>query len=134
MSVKQFVIVALVLLVLGIIVFPLINRKQFINLPYDQQIRVLMKEANSLAYFKNISKGSSGTLYFVKNKRKILFLDWTLSNGEMHCTKQNPLLKWDYPENNPLLTDDERMLVEAEIESYNKKNPVKFIYNEVSNK
>lgn len=134
MSIKQFVIVALVLLVLGIIVFPLINRKQFRNLPYDQQIRVLMKEANSLAYFKNISKGSSGTLYFVKNKRKILFLDWTLSNGEMHCTKQNPLLKWDYPENNPLLTDDERMLVEAEIESYNKKNPVKFIYNEVSNK
>lgn len=134
MSIKQFVIVALVLLVLGIIVFPLINRKQFRNLPYDQQIRVLMKEANSLAYFKNISKGSSGTLYFVKNKRKILFLNWTLSNGEMHCTKQNPLLKWDYPENNPLLTDDERMLVEAEIESYNKKNPVKFIYNEVSNK
>lgn len=134
MSIKQFVIVALVLLVLGIIVFPLINRKQFRNLPYDQQIRVLMKEANSLAYFKNISKGSSGTLYFVKNKRKILFLNWTLSNGEMHCTKQNPLLKWDYPENNPLLTDDERKLVEAEIESYNKKNPVKFIYNEVSNK
>ncbi len=134
MSIKQFVIVALVLLVLGIIVFPLINRKQFRNLPYDQQIRVLMKEANSLAYFKNISKGSSGTLYFVKNKRKILFLNWTLSNGEMHCTKQNPLLKWDYPENNPLLTDDERKLVEAEIESYNKKNPVKFIYDEVSNK
>ena len=39
MTVNQIIILVVVILVLGIIVFPLINRRQFINLEPDQQIR-----------------------------------------------------------------------------------------------
>ena len=44
MTVNQIIILVVVILVLGIIVFPLINRRQFINLEPDQQIRLIMKE------------------------------------------------------------------------------------------
>ena len=65
MKLIYIVIIAAVVLLLGIIVFPLINRRQFCNLPPDQQIRIIMKEAKGLAYFKNVSKGSSGVLFYV---------------------------------------------------------------------
>lgn len=72
MTVNQIIILVVVILVLGIIVFPLINRRQFINLEPDQQIRLIMKEAKGLVYFKNVSKGSTGVLFYVKNKEKSL--------------------------------------------------------------
>ena len=75
MTVNQIIILVVVILVLGIIVFPLINRRQFINLEPNQQIRLIMKEAKGLVYFKNVSKGSTGVLFYVKNKRKKLFLN-----------------------------------------------------------
>lgn len=117
----------LIMLLLGIFVLPLINRRQFRNLPYDQQIRILMKEAKGAAYFKNVSKGSSGTLYFVKNRRKILELDWELRDSQMVCVKENPLEKWDYPEEHPTITDDEIKLLSEELEKFNKKSTVKFV-------
>ena len=98
MTVNQIIILVVVILVLGIIVFPLINRRQFINLEPDQQIRLIMKEAKGLVYFKNVSKGSTGVLFYVKNKRKILALPWVLDGGNMLCTKKNPFSNWDYPE------------------------------------
>ena len=51
MTVNQIIILVVVILVLGIIVFPLINRRQFINLEPNQQIRLIMKEAKGLVYF-----------------------------------------------------------------------------------
>ena len=87
MTVNQIIILVVVILVLGIIVFPLINRRQFINLEPNQQIRLIMKEAKGLVYFKNVSKGSTGVLFYVKNKRKILALPWVLDGGNMLCTK-----------------------------------------------
>lgn len=125
MTAVKIIIILLILAALGIVIFPLINRSQFRKLPPDQQIRVLMKEANSLAYFKNISNGSTGVLYFVKNKRKIIEFPWELSNGKMLCTKSNPFDRWDYPEEKDLLSDDEISLLKEELEKFNKKNPVK---------
>jgi hypothetical protein len=113
---------------LGIIVFPLINRRQFSKLPYEQKIRILMKEASSLVYFKNVSQGSSGTLYYVKNKRKILILPWVLSDGNMVITKANPFSNWDYPEQKEKLTEDELQQLLSELEKQNKKSPVKIIF------
>lgn len=125
MSIDKIIIIAVVVLLFGIIIFPLVNRKQFCNLPYDQKIRVLMKEANGLAYFKNVSKGSSGDLYFVKNKRKILVFPWVLSGGKMICTKKEPFSNWDYPEDKPLINSDELLLIKEELEKYNNKKTIK---------
>lgn len=87
-----------------------------------------MKQAKGLAYFKNVSSGSSGTLYFVKNKRKILELPWVLKNGSMLCTRDNPFEKWDYPEEQELLNEDELKQINEEIDKYNKKNTVKITF------
>lgn len=125
MTVVKIIIILLLLAILGVVIFPLINRSQFRKLPPDQQIRILMKEANSLAYFKNISNGSTGVLYFVKNKRKIIEFPWELSNGKMLCTKPNPFDRWDYPEEKEMLSDDELSQLKEELEKFNKKNPVK---------
>lgn len=122
------IIVVAVILVLGIIVFPLINRRSFRKLPPDQKIRILMKEAKSLAYFKNISSGSTGVLYFVKNKRKILAFPWKLVDGHMLCSRKNPFERWDYPEEQAPLNEDELKLILEELEKYNKKNPVKIYF------
>ena len=65
-------IVVAVIIVLGVVVFPIVNKHQLKNMPYDQQIRIIMKSADNLHYFKNISNGTKGTLIYVKNKRKIL--------------------------------------------------------------
>ena len=128
MTAIQIVIIAAVILVLGIIVFPLINRHQFRNLSPDQQVRIIMKEAKGLAYFKNVSKGSEGVLYFVKNKRKILAFTWVLADGKMLCTRENPFERWDYPEEREPLNEDEFKQLMEELEKFNKKNPVKIVF------
>ncbi len=128
MTATQIIIIAVVVLTLGIIVFPLINRRQFRNLPFEQQVRILMKEANGLIYFKNISRGSTGILYYVKNKRKILAFPWRLDDGKMLCTRKNPFEHWDYPEEKQPLNEDELKQLTEELEKYNKKNPVKIVF------
>lgn len=128
MTAQQIIIIVVVLIVLGVIVFPLINRRSFRRLPPDQQIRILMKEAKGLAYFKNVSNGSTGILYFVKNKRKILAFPWMLSEGKMLCTRQNPFERWDYPEKKELINADELKQLTEELEKFNKKNPVKIVF------
>lgn len=87
-----------------------------------------MKEAKSADYFKNVSKGSTGVLYYVKNKRKILAFPWVLSGGSMLCTRKNPFEHWDYPEEQSPLNDDELARITAELEKYNKKSPVKIVF------
>lgn len=128
MTVNQIIILVVVILVLGIIVFPLINHRQFINLEPDQQIRLIMKEAKGLVYFKNVSKGSTGVLFYVKNKRKILALPWVLDGGNMLCTKKNPFSNWDYPEDKQEINQDELAQLKDELEKYNKKNAVKIVF------
>ena len=96
MTTAQIITIVAVVLILGIIIFPLVNRRQFRNLEPDQQIRLIMKEAKGLVYFKNVSNGSTGVLFYVKNKRKILALPWVLDGGNMLCTKENPFSNWDY--------------------------------------
>lgn len=128
MKLIYIVIIAAVVLLLGMIVFPLINRRQFCNLPPDQQIRIIMKEAKGLAYFKNVSKGSSGVLFYVKNKRKILALPWVIDGSNMLCTKENPFSNWDYPEDKQPINEDELKQLKEELEKFNKKNPVKIVF------
>lgn len=129
MSSTQIAIIAVsVILILGIIIFPLINRRSFRNLPFDQQVRILMKEAKGLIYFKNVSKGSTGTLYYVKNKRKILMFPWILSDGKMLCTRTKPFERWDYPEEKEPLNEDELKQLLSELEKFNKKNAVKIYF------
>ena len=118
MTVNQIIILVVVILVLGIIVFPLINRRQFINL----------EPAKGLVYFKNVSKGSTGVLFYVKNKRKILALPWVLDGGNMLCTKKNPFSNWDYPEDKQEINQDELAQLKDELEKYNKKNAVKIVF------
>lgn len=59
MTTAQIITIVAVVLILGIIIFPLVNRRQFRNLEPDQQIRLIMKEAKGLVYFKNVSNGST---------------------------------------------------------------------------
>lgn len=130
MTASQIIIIIAVVLILGIIVFPLINRRQFRNLPLDQQVRIIMKEAKGLIYFKNVSKGSTGLLYYVKNKRKILVFPWVLSDGNMLCTRKAPFAHWDYPEEKQPLNEDELKQLKEELEKFNKKNPVKLVFKD----
>lgn len=104
----QIIIIVAVVILLGVIVLPLFNRQQFRRLPYDQQILAIMKQANKLVFWKNISHGRAGSLFFVKNKRKILVYPWVINeNGQMLITKENPFDKWDYPEEHEPLSADE---------------------------
>jgi hypothetical protein len=130
MTKSQIIILILVILALGIIILPLFNRRQFRNLPADQQIRIIMKEAKGLIFFKNVTKGNVGVLYYVKNKRKILSFPWVLVDGKMLCAKKNPFKNWDYPEEHELLNDDELAQLSDELEKYNKKNPVKIYFTD----
>lgn len=123
------VIVVIGVLLLGIIVFPLISRYQFRKMTFDQQIRILMKQARGLIYFKNISYGNKGTLIYIKNKRKILAYPWVLVDGKMLCTKENPFENWDYPEEKPALSEDEKIQAIEELEKFNSKNIVKIYFN-----
>lgn len=124
----QIVIIVCVIILLGVVIFPLINRKQFRNLPREQKIRILMKEADSLSYFKNVSNGSSGTLYFVKNRRKILELPWKLVGGKMLCIRDYPFKRWDYPEDAVPISEEEQILLNKSIENFNKKSAVKIVF------
>ena len=94
-------------------------------MPFDQQIRILMKQAKGLVYFKNISNGRAGTLIYVKNKRKILTYPWVLKDGKMLCTKENPFTNWDYPEEHPQMSEDEIKQAVEELDKFNEKSFVK---------
>lgn len=128
MTTAQIITIVAVVLILGIIIFPLVNRRQFRNLEPDQQIRLIMKEAKGLVYFKNVSNGSTGVLFYVKNKRKILALPWVLDGGNMLCTKENAFSNWDYPEEKQPINEDELKQLGEELEKYNKKSPVKIVF------
>lgn len=126
MTKTQIIIsVVAVLSVLSLIVFPIINKRQFSKLPVEQQIRILMKQAKKLIYWKNIGQGTKGSLVYIKNKRKILVYPWVLVDGKMLCTKANPFDRWDYPEDKPEFTEDEIKQALEELEKYNRHNPVK---------
>lgn len=126
MNIKAIIVIGVVVLILlGVIIFPLINKQQFKKMPVDQQIRILMKQADKLIYWKNISYGSKGSLIYIKNKRKIYVFNWILADGKMLCTNKNLFDKWDYPEEQPAFTQDEITQAYAELEKYNKKSPVK---------
>ena len=94
-------------------------------MPFEQQVRILMKQAKGLSYFKNISDGSSGTLYYVKNKRKIYSYPWVYRDGKMICTRGDLFEKWDYPEDSLPFSAEERELAISELETFNKKNLIK---------
>lgn len=125
-----FWIVFAVIIFLGIFVIPQINKIQLKKMPFDLQIRALMKEANKLIYFKNISNGRKGSLIYIKNKRKILVYPWVLIDGKMLCTKENPYDHWDYPEDKPALTEDEIKQAIEELKKYNKNKAVKLYLQE----
>lgn len=129
-KVQIIILVVVLLLLFGIIIFPLINKNQFKKMPFDQQIRILMKQANKLIYFKNISYGTKGTLIYIKNKRKILTYPWVLLDGKMLCTKENPFVKWDYPEEQPLMTEEEIIQAKEELEKFNSKSAIKLYLQE----
>ncbi|MBQ9229352.1 MAG: hypothetical protein IJ168_11065 [Eubacterium sp.] len=114
-------------LLLGIVIVPVVNRRQFNKLPAEQKVRILMKEARSLSFFKNVSSGSSGTLYYIKNKRKIYAFPWKLKDGSMVCTRTSLFDRWDYPEEQPAFTEDEVRFVSEELHKYNEKNAVKLL-------
>lgn len=117
--------VIIVVLILGFIIFPIINRNQLKKMPYDQQIRILMKQAKGLNYFKNISNGTKGALVYIKNKRKILYYPWVLVDGKMICTKKNPYTNWDYPEEHPAFREEEIEQAKNALLEYNKKKQIK---------
>ena len=119
------ILIIIGVLFLGLIVFPIINRYQFRRLPFDQQIRILMKQARGLVFFKNISYGKKGTLIYIKNKRKILTYPWVLVDGKMLCSKEKPFESWDYPEDKPPLSEDEKKQALEELEKFNEKSIVK---------
>lgn len=126
MDTKLIIMIVIAVVLLGVIIFPIINKQQFKKLPVDQQIRILMKQANKLIYWKNISYGSKGSLIYIKNKRKIYVYNWILVDGKMLCTNKNLFSKWDYPEEQPEFTQEEIAQAIEELEKFNKKNPVKF--------
>lgn len=127
----QIIIIVAVVILLGVIVLPLFNRQQFRRLPYDQQILAIMKQANKLVFWKNISHGRAGSLFFVKNKRKILVYPWVINeNGQMLITKDNPFDKWDYPEEHEPLSADEIKQAREELYAYADKSAVKIVFND----
>lgn len=131
MTGTQIAIIIAVIILLGIVIFPLVNRAQFRRLPPEHQVRIIMKQAKGLVYFKNVSSGTSGKLYYVKNKRKILVFNWILSDGKMLVTGTNPFEHWDYPENKEKLTEEEKIQLLTELEKFNKKNPVKLVFPQI---
>ena len=108
-----YVIIAIAVIILGIIVFPLINRYQFKKMPAEQQVRILMKQAKGLIFFKNISYGKEGKLVYIKNKRKIYIYPWVLKDGNMLCTRSDLYESWDYPEEYTLTNPEFRWNVYA---------------------
>ena len=122
------ILIVLGVLLLGIFIIPVLNRIQFKRMPIEQQVRILMKQAKGLNFFKNISYGNKGTLVYIKNKRKILTYPWILAEGKMLCTKDNPFDFWDYPEEHPELSEDEKKQALEELEKFNEKSIVKLYF------
>ena len=119
------------MLLLGVVILPLFNRRQFNKLPVDQQVLAIMKQANKLIFWKNISNGTTGNLFFVKNKRKILVFPWLLDEtGRMVITKENPFDNWDYPEEKAPLNTDEIKQAREELYKYSEKSLVKIAFND----
>ncbi len=131
MEFYQIAVIVLVIVLLGVFVLPVFNRRQFKKLPADQQVLAIMKQANKLIFWKNISNGRTGNLFYVKNKRKILVYPWVLNeNGKMVITKTNPFDKWDYPEEKAPLNEDEVKQARAELRRFSEKSAVKIIFND----
>lgn len=125
------VIVIVVLVVAGVVILPLFNRMQFKKLPPQQQVLAIMKSANSLVYWKNVSSGTKGNLFYVKNKRKILIYPWALDeNGHMRILKANPFDRWDYPEERESLNEDEVKQAVREMKKYSEKSHIKIVFND----
>lgn len=97
----QIIILIAVILIFGIIILPLFNRWQFKRLPVDQQVLAIMKQANKLVFWKNVSNGRSGNLFFVKNKRKFLFIRGCLmKTAEWLLLRKIPLIIGIIPKKN----------------------------------
>lgn len=127
----QISYLVILILIFGIIILPLVNRWQFKQLPDDQKVLTIMKQANKLVYWKNVSDGRTGNLFFVKNKRKILVYPWYIDDrGRMVITKKNPFDHWDYPEDKAPLSEEEIKQARAELYAYSKKSSVKIIFND----
>lgn len=127
----QIILILAVIVLVGIIVLPLFNRWQFRRLPYDQQVLAIMRQAKGLVFWKNVSHGRTGSLFFVKNKRKILVFPWRLDeNGRMVIDKEDPFDKWDYPEEHPRLNEDEIKQARQELKKYSDKSAVKIIFHD----
>lgn len=127
----QIVIIIVVIIALGVAVLPAFNRWQFKRLPYDQQVLTIMRQAKGLIYWKNISHGRTGSLFYVKNKRKILVYPWVIDeNGRMVIQKENPFDCWDYPAEHPPLNEDEIKQAREELKKYSRKSAVKFVVND----
>ena len=127
----QTILILAAVVFVGIIVLPVFNRWQFRRLPYDQQVLTIMRQAKGLVFWKNISHGRTGSLFFVKNKRKILVFPWILDeNGRMVIDKENPFDKWDYPEDHPQLNADEIRQASRELKKYSDKSPVKIVFHD----
>ena len=120
------------ILVVGTMVFSQTNAHQFNAMSFDQQIRLLMKQANSNDYFKNISEGSQGKLVYIKNKRKIFVYPWVLVDGKMLCTRKRLYKNWDYPENHPPFTDEEAEHAMEELNNFNRKSVIKLYFPDES--
>lgn len=129
MEAYQIIILVCCVVLLGVFVLPAVNRFQFRRMPYDQQVLAIMKQAKGLVYFKNVSHGRSGSLFYVKNKRKILVYPWYLDeNGRMVIDSPDPFEKWDYPEEHPPLDADEREQAQKELENYARSSHIKIVF------
>ena len=127
----QIIIIIAVILLLGVIILPLFNRWQFKKLPVDQQVLAIMKQAKTLIFWKNVSNGRTGNLFYVKNKRKILIYPWALDeNGKMVILKKNPFDNWNYPEDKAPLNEDEIKQAREELYKYSEKSIVKLTFND----
>ncbi|MCH5317698.1 MAG: hypothetical protein J1E05_06940 [Eubacterium sp.] len=125
------VIIIVAVILLGVIILPLFNRRQFRKLPVDQQVLAIMKQAKTLIFFKNVSNGRTGNLFYVKNKRKILVYPWALDeNGKMVIVKKNPFDNWNYPEEKAPLSEDEIKQAREELYKYSEKSIVKLTFND----
>lgn len=111
-------LVIAVLLLLGGVVLPAVNKRQFDSLPFELKIRILMKEAKGNHYFKDIAFGNKGTLYYVKNKRKVCILSWVIKEGAKVCTKKTLFDCWNYPET-IAFSDEERAQAREALQKYN---------------
>lgn len=131
MTPLQIIILVAVIILLGVVVLPIVNRKQFKKLPVDQQVLTIMKQAKKLVFFKNVSNGRTGNLFYVKNKRKILVYPWALDkDGRMVILKENPFDNWNYPEEKEPLNDDEIKQAREELLKYSDKSFVKILFND----